>query len=80
MTVRRSKVPVSKAALVARINRKLKPDWEMVRATRGERWRPELGDWYAVDLRRNAILATHLDLEEYGRDLGVLREFEAFAE
>lgn len=75
----RQAVPVSLRALVARINRKLAPD-EMLKATRGERWRDELGDFYLVDLDANAVMAKHVDPESYGRKLGVLKAWERLQE
>ncbi|SRR5258705_7202030 len=76
-------VPVSLRALVQRINRRLKRDWdaqdqqgEMLKATRGDRARQELGDYYILNPYRNFISRTHRDPETLGRELGVLAAFE----
>ena len=71
----RSKVPVTMRAVIARINRKLKPDDEVVKVPRG-RWRQELGDYYVLDWHRNYIVDHHVDPEVLGRKLGVLGDWE----
>lgn len=70
------KVPVSVRSVIARINRKLKPDLEALKITRGDRMRQTVGDYYIIDYRRNFILNTKVDPAEMGRDLGVLKEYE----
>ncbi len=35
-----------------------------------------LGEWYIVNFNRNTIVAGHVDPEELGRELGVLRDWE----
>jgi hypothetical protein len=74
------KVPITLRALIARINRKLKPEMEALKATRGERARADLGDFYIVDVGRNFLVASHVDPETYGRELGVLRDYEVVIE
>src|SRR5262249_26929673 len=68
--------PVSLRALIQRINRKLKPQDEMLKTLRGERCRNELGNYYIVDFNRNCILHKWIDPEALGRDLGVLHPWE----
>jgi hypothetical protein len=76
MTKVERKVPVSRRALLARINRALRKEGEVLKATRADRWRGDLGDYYTVDTDRNAIVAQHVDPEELGRRLGVLADYE----
>jgi hypothetical protein len=77
----RSKVPVTERALMARINRKLSHDDEVLKKCRPDsQWYHDLGDYYGVDLRRNAVVYQHRGLEEFGRELGVLRDFEELAQ
>jgi len=76
----KSGVPVTKRAILQRINRAMAPDFQGVRAVRGDRWRQELGDYYALDFSRNFIIEKHVDLEELGRRLGVLKAWERVAE
>jgi hypothetical protein len=77
MTKEKPSVPVSLRALLQRINRKLAAQEECLKATRGERGRHDLGDYYIVDVRRNFVVATHQDPETLGRELGALRPWEA---
>ena len=71
---------VSRQAVIKRINRALAKEDEALRTTRGDRWRIDLGDHYLLNLRTNAIAATHVDPEELGRELGVLKRWEHLAE
>ncbi|MGY8631848.1 hypothetical protein RAD15_05030 [Bradyrhizobium sp. 14AA] len=70
------KVPITRA-LILRINRKLKLEQQRMRSCRrSSRWWGDLGNFYVVDLNRNAILGSHIDPETYGRELGVVHAFE----
>ncbi len=73
---RDARVPVSARALLQRINRRLVKDDGMVKATRGNRWRHELGDFYTVDIKRNAIIEKDVDLEALGRKMKALQRYE----
>jgi hypothetical protein len=70
------KVPVSLRAIVQRINRKLAEDDEILKKTRGERWRGDLGDWYIVNFRTNALVAPHVVPADEARERGVLKPNE----
>jgi hypothetical protein len=74
------RVPVSPRALLRRLNRKLQREHEVIKPTRSARWRDELGDYYVVDLDRNAIARKQVNLEQYARELGVLQEYEKLEE
>jgi len=71
---------------VARINRKLAKNDQQLRRARGVKhqgyWHPDsnLGWYYAIDVNRNWIVETHVDLEELGRRLEVLANWEQLAE
>lgn len=54
---------VTKNAVVKRINRKLAPQGLEVRKSRSGRERSNLGDFYLLEERSNAVLDSHLDLE-----------------
>ena len=71
---------ITTAALIARINRKLKHDFEALRTARGARMRMAVGEYYIVNLQSNAVLHHDIDPESYGRDFGVLRDWEMVAE
>jgi hypothetical protein len=68
--------PVTTKAITARINRKLKPDFKMLRKTRGRMMQSNFGQFHVIDLRRNRILDAHVDPEAYARELGVMRGWE----
>lgn len=68
-------ITVSSNAL---INRKLAPEGETLKTTRGERWRGELGDYYTVT-DANVVSSKHIELAEFARELGVLSGSEALA-
>ena len=68
--------PVSEKALIGRINRRLKPDGELVRTARSLRAEHNVGRHYRLDVYRNLIVEMHVDLEELGRRVGALRQSE----
>ena len=70
------KVPVSHAALIARINRRLAHDDKRLRKSRSERARQALGEWHIINVNRNLISATDVDPEELARELGILAPYE----
>ena len=64
---------VSETALALRIHRKLLTRGERLRrCPRGSRSFQDLGRWYTVDLERNALILSNVDLERLGRKLGAL--------
>jgi hypothetical protein len=68
-------VPVSERALLARLNRKLAADLEMVKTTRDNtRARQELGEFFVVDMQINGIVGQDIDLEDFARTRGVLAQ------
>ncbi len=78
------KVPVSVRALIARVNRKLVERGEVVRRTHpvhDEDGNPlynndQLGQFFRVSMRQEALVETHVDLEKFARELGVLALWE----
>jgi hypothetical protein len=77
------KVPVTLRAVIQRINRKLAQEGragQAFRKYRGGRSLADLGDYYVVDLDRNTVEAAHLDPEAFGRELGVLENWEEVQE
>jgi hypothetical protein len=71
-----TKLPITTRALVQRLNRKLHDDDLMVKKTRDGRARQELGDFYLLNWRINGIAESFVDLEELGRKVGALAEWE----
>jgi hypothetical protein len=76
MSARKAIVPVSERALIQRVNRKLRLNDELLKATRGAKAEQELDRYYVVDLRRNLLVEKDCDPETIARKLGVLREWE----
>jgi hypothetical protein len=74
------KTTITTNALIKRINRKLAHGDEKLRVTRGERCRPELGDYHAINVSHNFITAKHVEPEAWGRELEVLQPFEQLAD
>ncbi len=72
---KQAKVPVSTRAVIQRINRQLAPD-QVLRATRGDRARLDLGDYWVHETSRNLTLQTRVDPEDFARELGVLKDYE----
>ena len=71
---------VSTQAVIQRINRKLRPDLEMLRATRGERMRLDVGAYHVINFRMNAIMHINVNPEAMARELGVLADHEEMAD
>jgi|GEM_PF-929567 len=78
-TLKTTKGQVSPQALLQRINRAMAKEDQVLKTTRGERWRGELGDHYIVDINLNAVIAQHCDLEALSTELGVLKNWETLA-
>jgi len=75
-------VPVSKRALFQRVKRKLAKRSIVFHETRGgsaSRWYADLGPYYAVD-DRDHICLSHVNLEEFARELVVLKPWEKLVE
>src|SRR5262249_50034345 len=79
------KLPVTMRALTQRINRKLSERRQRLYKARGARqgiakgW-TQTGDYYVVDTRGNVLVSGHVNPEELGRELGVLKPWEAVGE
>ena len=71
-----AKSPVSARALLQRIQRVLQKRDELIRTTRGGRAEIELGEYYIVDVQRDAIVTKDVDIEALGRELEVLKPWE----
>jgi hypothetical protein len=81
MTAKKAEVvPVSTRGLYQRINRVLSGRGELLRATRGESFRRNMGDFYIVSLKTNALVKKSVDIEKLGRELKVLQPWEGIAE
>ena len=72
-----TEVPVSERALMARVNRKLRDNDEVLRhaAELSRAW-SNLGSYYTVNVRINGVTRSHIDIEELARELGCLKPYE----
>ena len=78
--MKREKVPVTMRALVARINRKLVADDEVLKISRGMRTKLDCGEYWILNFNRNWVARKDVDPEELGRKLGVLKPWEEVQE
>jgi len=76
-------VPVTMRAIVQRINRTLAADgYRRLKQSRGRRsisiatW----GKWFLVDGSRNRVERTHVNLEEFAKELGAVKPWEEVRE
>lgn len=73
----RRRVPVSRRALVQRINRKLRPQGETLKATRpGTRAEQDMGGFYVIDDSTRSLAVSNIDLEAFGREIDALAPHE----
>lgn len=70
---------IAEKTLISRINRKLASEGERLRVSRSTQARVDLGDFYVTD-ENNCVTAKYVDLEQWGRDLGVLQANEKLAD
>ncbi len=73
---KQQKVPVSERALIQRLNRKIHDEDWMIRTTRGGRAEFDLGRYYCINWRINGVVAKNIDLEDWGCEYGVLKDWE----
>ena len=76
MAIKTTKVPVTERALFARLSRALKKEGQILRRCRaGTNGHQELGDYYVIG-ESNVVSAKHVDLAEWAKESGVLKEYE----
>ena len=80
VTTMEPKKLVSEAALKRRINRKLAKDGQALRTSRNWQMEMEAGHHYVVDFSHGGVIQSHVDLEDLGRELGVLKPYEYLAD
>lgn len=73
---RASQISISRRALIQRLQRALKEDELVLRTAHNERVRRKMGDYYTMDLRTSQVMETYVDLEDLGREYGVLKDYE----
>jgi hypothetical protein len=73
-------VPITRRALVQRIGRALEKNGERLKANVRPGLAPAIGNHFTVDMKRNSVARTHVELEELGRELGALKPYERVEE
>jgi len=76
MVMTKGQVPITRRTLIQRINRRLAPELKQLCASRDGRVRPELGDFYEINLNTAEVEVTHVDPEKWGQEMGVLKAWE----
>jgi hypothetical protein len=61
------KVQVSRRALTQRINRRLAENGLVLKLTKGNQAKKDVGKYFIIDTARNEIKETHVDLERCAR-------------
>lgn len=74
-------ITITERALTMRIKRALSREdaSRLCRTRSGSRAEMDLGEYYVLD-SRNLPTSTHVDLEDLGRELGVLKDYEAMSQ
>jgi len=87
VTPKAHRAPVTERALMQRLNRALAKEGRLLRTQRSVDYRgrrlyrsPELGRFFVVDVNRSIVVDKKVDLEELGRELGVLNAWEDVSE
>jgi hypothetical protein len=75
----RQHVPVTRSALIQRINRTLRKQDKLLKTTRGGEAIHDLGEFYVLDVQHNRVIDTQVDVEALGRKVGCLRPWEGLA-
>ena len=71
------KVKLSERAVLARVNRALAKNDEILRICRKDsRGHLELGRFYSVDLSRDVVKSKGVDLEKWAREMKVMKPYE----
>jgi hypothetical protein len=71
------KKTISEVALFTRLSRKLKKEGlSLHRCSVSSQWSSSLGRYYTVDVNRNTIESSHIDLEEWAKNEGVIKSWE----
>ena len=80
MPKKKHQVPVSERAAIQRINRKLAPEGCKLLKTRGMQAFLNLGTYHVIDVHRNHVVDSHIDLEAFGRKWGAIAGWETVVE
>ncbi len=79
MSPKQPTIPVTVRAIMARVNRKLARENQILKVSRSVAEKQNLGSYHIVDTQKNAVVAYHInDLEKWVRDEfdGMLKPYE----
>jgi hypothetical protein len=71
-----TRIPVRQRTLYVRLGRHLEGEGLRIHAARGPLAESAIGKYYVVHMATGTIVRSNVDLEEYGRELGVLKPYE----
>ena len=74
---KKPKVMITTRAAVQRINRALKPDLQSLKKARTQQAILDCGQFYVIDHRKNYLAYHDVDLDAFGKELGVIEQWEA---
>jgi hypothetical protein len=63
---------ISGRALMQRINRRLAEKGQLLRKSRKLDVKNNLGEYYTININRNVVEDSHIDLQDFGRKIGAL--------
>lgn len=74
------KYHVSESALISRINKRITAFEQKIlkKCSSSSKRHSDLGDYYIINFYKH-VVDGHIDLEQYGRKIGVLKEWEILA-
>lgn len=74
------KVPVSKRAVIARINRALAKENQTLRVSRSNAERSNFGEAFILDTMHNTVVAHQISINDLAVEIGALKAFEEMTE
>jgi hypothetical protein len=74
------KIPVSRRALLARVNRILAKKDQALRISRSHGERSNLGEAYILDTHKNSPVFMNVNLKDLAEELGAIKAFEEMAD
>jgi hypothetical protein len=74
-----TKLKLTQRALMQRINRKLARNHQKLSTVRSAGHESNVGRYFILNVSRNVITETNIELEKLGRRLGVFKEWEELA-
>ena len=73
---KKTAVPISRRALIGRMNRALAARDEQLIISRGALAKDAVGLYWIRDNKRNCVVKRDIDLEDYARKMGILQDYE----